>query len=122
MKIAVDKKELLEKLEENCAKHAAIFKEAAIGHRECVIKVLSARLEDIRCGKRISLYFGVTEPQDHTKDYDVAIAMVKMAVGDTVDLDRAQFQCYILDEWDWKRSFLHSNAHYSKTASDELER
>jgi len=120
MEVSVDKKELLEKLEENRTKHRAIFEEAIVGYRECAIELLDKRLAAIKSGKKINMIFKVIEPQDHTTDYDVAIAMIKMSVDDTIELDQTQFQCYVLDDWRWKRDFLYSNAQYSKTASDEI--
>ena len=120
MEITVDKKELLEKLEENRANHREIFEEALEGYRETVIDLLDQRLADVRAGKKIDMHFNIVEPQDHTREYDVAIAMVKMSVDDTIDLDQHQFQNYVMDDWNWKQNFLYCNANYSKLASDTI--
>jgi hypothetical protein len=55
-------------------------------------------------------------PEDHSKDYDRAIRMVELSVYDNVELTEAQFESYVLNNWDWKQSFLASNAGYATSA------
>ena len=120
MEISVNKDELLVKLEENRAKHREIYEEAVVGYRKCVIEMLEERLDEIKDGGKINMSFAVVEPQNHTREYDIAIEMVKMAVDDTIELDQHQFQNYVMDEWNWTQNFLYCNANYSQTASDTM--
>lgn len=52
-------------------------------------------------------------PQDHSRSYEVAIQMARWEVNDTVELTQSQFQCFVLDDWDWKRKFESDNATYA---------
>lgn len=51
-------------------------------------------------------------PEDHTKDYDRAIRMVELSVHDKVTLQLAEFESYVLNNWDWSDKFLTLNSAY----------
>ncbi len=57
--------------------------------------------------------FHLEVPRDHTKSYDVAIQMAEWEVGETVELTQGQFQCFVMDDWDWKDEFAHLNKRYT---------
>jgi len=40
--------------------------------------------------------------------------MAEWEVNDTVELTQSQFQCFVLDDWDWRHEFDVLNARYSK--------
>ena len=52
----------------------------------------------------------------YTAVYDTAIEMLKRHTGKTVELEDAQVRALLMDQWDWKPSFLATNSHYSGTA------
>lgn len=115
-KVRVKREELLKIVETNRETHREIFIEAQKGFREEVIKQLDARLKDARDGKRINLLFTLPAPIDQTKDYDLAIQMLKMSVDDIVELDSMAFAQLVNDDWHWKQSFMAVNSTYSATA------
>lgn len=118
--INVNKAELLSVLRTNRDKHNAIFLEAQAGYREAVVKELDSMLAEARSGKKIRRAITLVEPVDQTKDYDRAIRMMEMSVDETIKLDPHDFQCYVMDEWQWKNQFMLSNVGYSKTLQDSL--
>jgi DNA polymerase II small subunit/DNA polymerase delta subunit B len=113
--VKIRKEELLEALKKNRATHRKIFEEAQEGYREEAIKLLDKALDDARKGKEIKTFIQLQAPIDQTKDYDRAIRMIEMSVEDVIEIDEKDFACYIMDDWDWKRQFLTTNAFYSKT-------
>lgn len=113
--IKVKKEELLQALHKNRDAHRKIFEEAQEGYREEAIKLLDKALEDAKHGKEIRTHIQLMAPIDQTKDYDRAIRMVEMSVDDVIEIDERDFACYVMDDWDWKRQFLTTNAFYSKT-------
>lgn len=122
-KIKVKKAELLEVLEKNRNAHNGIFREAQDGFRKLVIAELEKRLELARKGKKFDLYMRLPEPEDHTRDYERIISMLKMDLNDTVELSETDYSQYVLDDWEWKRQFLGTNRAYSLRAAklaDEL--
>lgn len=114
--VKVDKGELLKRITENRDKHRAIFEDALIGYRKCVIEELDKRLADARSGRKIDLYIGLIEPQDHTKDYNSAIDMLEMSVDSEITLTSVDFRRYVRDEWEWKEQFIGSTAVYNTSA------
>lgn len=119
--IKVKRSELLSALQENREKHRTIFLEAQVGYREQAIKELDAMLAEAKAGKRIRRSVMLTEPQDQTADYDRAIRMMEMSQDELIELSETDFAQYVLDDWQWKRQFLHSNRAYSATATGLLE-
>ena len=118
--IKVDKAKLIATLEENRAKHRKIFEEACDGYQKAVIKELEAQLSRAKAGIRRSIQISILAPVDQTKEYDRAIAMLKMSVDDQALLSERDFQCYVLDDWDWKQKFLAANRMYSRSAAMAL--
>lgn len=118
--IKVDKAELISTLEANRTKHRQIFEEACEGYQKAVIKELETQLKRARAGIRQTMQIIIPAPIDQTKEYDRAIAMLKMSVDKEVELSERDFQCYVLDDWDWKMNFLASSRHYSERAATAL--
>jgi len=115
--IKVHKNQLQQKLEQNRTEHQKIFEEAIVGYRDEAIRQLESHIERIKANSkvvRISVY--VTPPEDHTDDYDAAIEMLKWATGTDIELDEASFRHFVLNDWEWTRSFLSTNSAYSMSA------
>lgn len=51
-------------------------------------------------------------PEDHTKDYERAIRMMQASIYDNVKLSSEDFSRYVLNDWEWRDSFILSNAGY----------
>lgn len=116
-KITVSKKELLETLEKNRTEHVKDYNEALEGYRlkrisdleEALDQVTNTLPEDV-----ILLVRGIswTAPVSHEKDYDRAIRMLTMMIGETVEIDGTSFDNFVMDDWDWKRQTSILNNEY----------
>lgn len=113
--------ELLEAIRANREVHRKIFVESQEGYRKAVIAELDKRLREARDGKRIQRFTYMTEPSDHTRDYDRVITMLEMCTEENVELGDQEFGQYVMDQWDWKQQFLHANSAYSVTATAALQ-
>jgi hypothetical protein len=118
--IRVEKKQLIEDLSRNRAKHRAIFDEAVVGYRKQAVEQLEAQIARIQKGSLLRVYVSLPAPEDYTRDYDRAIEMLKRSIEETAVLSEQDFQAYVQDDWSWKRQFLLSNSTYSKSAEDYL--
>jgi hypothetical protein len=118
--IKVNKLELISTLEQNRTKHRQIFEEACVGYQKAVIKELESQLKRAKEGIRRSMVISIPAPVDQTKEYDRAIAMLKMSVDNEVMLSERDFQCYVLDDWEWKQKFLTASRVYSRRAAIAL--
>jgi hypothetical protein len=113
--VTVDKKNLLEKMKTNLAKHREQFLEAQEGYREEVIKQLDSMLQDARDKKkRIRVLVELEAPEDHSSEYDTNIAMLEWSINDTITITQQQFNQFVLDKWGWSDRFRGTNAVYSK--------
>ena len=112
--VTVKKAALLGTVTENREAHREIFLKAQEGYREDMIAELELRLKEAREGKVIRRAITMPEPSDHTSDYDRVIAMLNMSVDDEIELDEHEFECFVLDQWGWKASAMHTNMSYVK--------
>jgi hypothetical protein len=117
MKISANTKEVLAALLKNRATHQKIVKEARAGYAIAAKNALLKELKKLEQGQNIIVTFQLAAPQDHTRVYDTAIAMMKLHTGKRVELDSQQVRTLMMDEWDWKHHFLMANSAYSSTAA-----
>lgn len=140
--VTVNRKNLLEKLRENRDKHQREYRESLEGYRalaqERLVRLREKALRDVeenfdliatklekfdpededrRLGDMVTLLqsmsFSLKVPQDHTRSYDVAIEMAEWEVNETVELMQSQFQCFVLDDWEWQQEFKQLNKTYA---------
>jgi hypothetical protein len=118
--VKVNKTAVLAALQENREKHRSIFEEAVEGFREKAQRELDAAIERVRSGSLQTVVVHLPRPVDHTKDYDREIKMLELSVDDEIVLSQSDFAAYVMDDWQWKREFITSNAGYSVTAAASL--
>ena len=120
LNIHAKKDEILAKLRTNRETHATIVAEARKGYVERARESLRERLDQLESGKIVSRAFSLEPPQDHSDVYDTAIQMLELATDDVIEMDSTQVRTLVMDQWDWSRQFLTSNAQYSATARNRL--
>jgi hypothetical protein len=114
--VRINASELRNKLVENRAAHTADYEKAFVVYRDDVVAALKARLESVEHREPFNLYFNLRSPEDHTADYDRVIAMLNMSVEKEVDLSSDEFNCYVLDNWEWAENAKMLNSSYSSRA------
>lgn len=113
-RVKVTRKDLLEKLTINRKSHRDLFLRAQEGYRKQVIEELDRMLSEARSGKPICRAIGLPEPQDHTSDYDRAIAMLEMSVDEHIEISATEFDMFVMDNWSWKQMAMESNMRYTQ--------
>lgn len=139
--VTVNRKNLLEKLRENLTKHRREYEEAVAGYKtlarerlEKTKRKAETALADNfgRIKQKIDRFdpedengladvvtiiqsqsFNLKVPKDHSDAYRVAIQMAEWEVSDTVELTQGQFQCFVLDDWDWQKEFQQVTKMYN---------
>lgn len=114
----VSKQELLDKLNENRAKHKEEFESA----RQTWEKKVVHRYEQVR-DRALHGDFEVVEdplaklpkPQNFIQSYDMAIEQLDWETKDEVELDEKEFANYVLDKWDWQHRFAASTSIYNSS-------
>ena len=114
-KIKVNKQELLGIVKQNREKHKKEYLESIKAYRVKVADLFTKELEKVLSGEKFNVYFDLTKPESHEKDYDLAIRMLEMSVDENVEIERDEFNQLVNDEWSWKRNFkasYYSNSSY----------
>lgn len=112
--ITVEKTKLLETVRKNREGHRALFIRAMEGFKKEAHDELNRLAEDVVKGRGVKLHAELDVPQDHTRDYDNAIAQLEWEMADIVSISHAQFNQLVLDKWGWSEQFVTSNAKYVK--------
>jgi hypothetical protein len=113
----VERNELLAVLHTNREKHRAIFEEAVEGYRKQTTEQLERCIARIKKGRLERVQINMPVPADQTREYERAIRMVEMTSESEIELSESDFASYVMDDWDWKRQFLSTNASYSRLAA-----
>ncbi len=115
-RVRVKPDQLISELEKNFDRHKKEYQTACKAYRKKAAELLNQRLiaiqDSIKDGAVPDLRFDLEPPDDHTKDYERAIAMLKMSQDDTVTVTSVQFAAFVQDDWSWKESFLVKNSRY----------
>lgn len=111
--ITVNKADLIKVMEENRRKHRAVFTDALLGYDQEALKVLREHIDALRAGKHPELRILLDRPEDHTRDYDRVLGMLKMHTGDTFELDEVSYRQYVDDDWAWKRQWIDTSTAYA---------
>lgn len=118
MTVKIKKQELLDVVKANRDEHKEIVSEALQKYRELAVAELDKMLADAKAGKRIRRTVSLIEPMDQTPEYNKAIRQIEMSAEDVIELADHEFNCYVLNQWNWQKQFLHSNRGYSAKAAE----
>lgn len=105
--------DLLDHLRENLETHRATFLKAQEGYRRAVIEELDRMLDDARSGRLIRRAISLPEPEDHSGDYQTAIRMLEMSVGDEITITVDDFEKLVMDNWGWKGRWHETTSSYT---------
>ncbi len=114
--VTVSVTDLIEKVQDNRLNHKEEFDQAMRGFRVIAERELEKRIIDISKGRILNLKFTLPLPEDHTKDYDRVLVMLRMtrdAGCDTIILEEHEQQTYVMDDWGWKRAFAETSTFYA---------
>lgn len=112
--VKVDKAQLITKLRENKEKHGTDFKESMNGYWDAFGRELTKMQERVKARDlNVEHTVRLTRPKDHTDEYERAIQMLEWEQEKQVVLSINDFNCYVLDDFDWKEEFEGTKALYS---------
>lgn len=101
----IDKKELVNKIEENYQKYLKLYEIQKMDYRNTCEKILTSKLEELEQGN-IGHVQLPSYPQDYSREYVDILEMLKFNKNEVVVLNRQESDRYILNRWSWKDSFL----------------
>lgn len=123
--IRVPKEKLLETLSRNRDTHKTEFTEALAGYYDALGSEIAALLEETVASMERNINRANDEdpntrtqwptrvvlakkPNDHTDDFERAIARLEWEVADAVDLSSQEFDRYVLNKWAWIQEHITS--------------
>ena len=111
--VVMEKARLVETLTTNREAHRELFEKALVGYRARAIELLNEHIERIKKGKIEKVQVFLPIPEDHTDDYDRALASLEWSIYDTVELSMREFDAYVRDSWAWKQDFVNTTSIYT---------
>lgn len=120
MDTCIEKGKLLEILKKNREQHATSYTVAVDKYRRLAIQQLTdqcARLVASKSPLRVN--FTLPVPERHLSDYDRVIQMVELDQRESIILDERDAARYIMDHWEWERSFLANTMSYAEELSKD---
>lgn len=112
-RVRVKTTDILFKLEENFARHKRELAAAQVAYLTAARAEVTKKLAALDAGEALALDFPLSPPDDHTQDYERAIAMLTMSQDEFTTVTAAQFAAFVQDVWSWKQTFLVKNASYA---------
>lgn len=114
----MSREELLVALRKNRETHQDTYTKAVEGYRQKAAEVIERALEDVKNGGFHDPWAlsRLPVPEDHSADYDTAIAMLEVDRRNELLLDERSFRRFVRDEWEWKREWAQTSAIYTDAA------
>lgn len=122
--VKIEQKKLLEVLKENRSKHESDFNKSVDGYEKEIIEVSE---KNVKLAKKVASLVkegSLTEasqirfeplpqrPKSYLDHYNRAIRMVELSADEIIELESEVFNQLVMDEWNWKLSFVTSNQKY----------
>lgn len=105
---------LLEILMSNREQHHHLFEEAWTEYRRRVVTAMEHNLDNARAGGDVQLMITMRTPEDHTEEYDAVIGLLEMSDDETIELNARDYERFVLDRWEWRRSFKDNTLSYTE--------
>lgn len=113
--VNLNRKQLLDIVIDNLAKHQAQYDEAVIDYKTAVLVLMENNIELAR-SQDLTQFTKINPipmpPVSYETNYIKAIRMLELSVDDELEIDEQTFNQLVLDEWSWKNNFNFSSQLY----------
>jgi hypothetical protein len=117
--ITVRKADLIATLKTNRDNHLAEYEIAVEVYKDRFVKAAQAYARDAvrraRIGEQFIGAVWLPVPEEHTEDYDRAIAMLEWEIEDDIRLNEHDFATFVLNQWGWAKSYATSTQSYTRS-------
>lgn len=111
--VNVEKVDLIAKMTINLTQHKIDYADALEGYWKTLTKELQNLLASAMNENNIQYYIKAEKPKSYVNSYEKAIEMVKWETSNIIELTPQEFSRFVLDDWEWKESFLQSQMLYN---------
>lgn len=118
--IKMQRKELLNIVQDNKTKHIKEFNEAVEDYKALVLQIATENVKLAKSGnltefKKIKQH--PSAPTSYEDNYKRAIRMLELSIDDVIEVEEDVFNQLVLDEWHWTHNFITSNAMYKSAGA-----
>jgi hypothetical protein len=93
-----------------------MYEESVVGWRQDAERKIKYLLDKLAAPMDISL--SIQAPKDYSDVYETALTMLSWTTDETIKLDADSFRNLVMDEWDWSKAWVFSNARYSSSVEE----
>lgn len=108
-----NRKSLIDKVKTNKQKHVEEFEQARKKYQKLFVQKLEAMTAAAKEGKDVPHHIDLVKPQSFEKSYDIALNMLEMGQGETIELPLNIFAQLVHDEWEWQDEFAATASVYN---------
>lgn len=105
--------DLIAKVTANREAHRGTHEKAVAVYRQDYRDECAAIITAIDAGNPFRHGTRLEKPTEYLKDYDRALAMLKMTTAESITMAPELFQQLVCDEWEWSGRFSATNDGYS---------
>lgn len=119
--------DILAKVRENRERHIAEYNQAVEDYKKELAILLQQEADKLLAQKTLvesgkffkpeQPHIEIRMPESHEKDYDQVISMLEFETEEVIKVESDEFACYVMDDWDWKKSFDLVKMSYTNTLS-----
>ena len=113
--VNINIEELLGIVQENKQKHIDAFKESVADYKKATLQIAKDNLALVKTGKleEIARVKAMPpKPSSYENEYNRAIRMLELSVDEVIELQQDVFNQLVLDEWQWKHTFVSNSTIY----------
>lgn len=115
LKSTVKVLDLIDTLKTNAENHKKMYAESVAGWRQEAERKIKSLLDKLASPMDISI--SLPAPKDYSDVYDTALKMLAWTTDEEITLDADSFRNLVMDEWDWSKAWVFSNARYSEAVT-----
>lgn len=113
MEIKVDRTNLISILKQNMQIHQEEYSQLMSAFYKNVALIASRIVTKAeRSDEDITLRIDAIRPVSNMKDYETILGMLELSTDNEFTLSEKDYKKYVLDEWDWSRSFAVTKTSY----------
>lgn len=110
--ITVDTEKLIGTIRTNRDAHEKTYEQVLAEYRRLAIEWLEEMTEAYAQGEYPRLTFDRPRPKNHLADYNQALQMLELHIGETIDVDDKTFARLVLDDWEWRAEWVMTTRSY----------
>lgn len=114
--VNVNRKNLLEALKQNRAKHVVEYQDALIAFKTRLLSDLKAAVKKVEVATVSELKdfeIEIDFPVSHDEEFGDIIEMLEQSTDEVINIDSESFKAYFRNEWAWSSGFQRSVSNYA---------